>query len=43
MNLIRLSLSNPVAVIAAILMVLLLGIVGLSNLPICEYRQKHHD
>ncbi|MEM7282520.1 MAG: efflux RND transporter permease subunit, partial [Pseudomonadota bacterium] len=34
MNLTRLSLSNPVAVVAAILMVLLLGTVGLSRLPI---------
>ena len=34
MNISRLALSNPVAVIAAILMVLMLGIVGLSNLLI---------
>ena len=34
MNITRLALSNPVAVVAAILMMLLLGVVGLSNLPI---------
>jgi hydrophobic/amphiphilic exporter-1 (mainly G- bacteria), HAE1 family len=34
MNITRIALSNPVAVIAAILMMLLLGTVGLSNLPI---------
>lgn len=34
MNLTRLSLSNPVAVIAAILLMLLLGAVGLSKLSI---------
>lgn len=34
MNITRLALSNPVAVIAAILLLLLLGIVGLSSLPI---------
>lgn len=34
MNISRLALSNPVAVIAAILLVLLLGAVGLSKLPI---------
>jgi len=30
----RLALSNPVAVIAAILMVVLMGTIGLVNLPI---------
>ncbi len=34
MNLTRLSLSNPVAVIAAVLMMLLLGAVSLGRLPI---------
>ncbi|MGB5245024.1 MAG: efflux RND transporter permease subunit [Woeseia sp.] len=34
MNLTRLSLSNPVAVIAAVLMLMLLGAVGLGRLPI---------
>jgi len=34
MNITRLAISNPVAVIAAILLMLLLGSVGLSNLPI---------
>ena len=34
MNLTRLALSNPVAVTAAILLVLLLGATGLSRLPI---------
>jgi multidrug efflux pump subunit AcrB len=33
-NLTRLAISNPVAVIAAILLVLLLGTVGLASLPI---------
>ena len=33
-NLTKLALSNPVAVIAAILLVLLMGIVALSSLPI---------
>jgi multidrug efflux pump subunit AcrB len=33
-NLTRLSLNNPVAVIAAILLVLLLGSIGLASLPI---------
>ncbi len=34
MNLTRLALSNPVAVVAAILLVLLMGAVGLASLPI---------
>ncbi len=34
MNTTRLALSNPVAVIAAILLVLLLGAIGLTKLPI---------
>ena len=34
MNLTRLALSNPVAVVAAILMVLLMGAIGLVSLPI---------
>ena len=34
MNLTRLAISNPVAVIAAILLVLLLGAIGLASLPI---------
>ena len=34
MNLTRLAISNPVAVIAAILLVLLMGTVGLASLPI---------
>jgi len=34
MNVIRLALSNPVAVIAAILLMLLLGVIGLSKLPV---------
>lgn len=34
MNLTRLALSNPVAVVAAILLVLLMGTIGLANLPI---------
>ncbi len=34
MNLTRLAISNPVAVIAAILLVLLMGAVGLASLPI---------
>ena len=34
MGLTRLALSNPVAVVAAILMLLLMGAVGLANLPI---------
>ncbi len=34
MNLTRLSLSNPVAVIAAMLLVLLMGTIGLFSLPI---------
>ena len=34
MGLTRLALSNPVAVVAAILLLLLMGAVGLSNLPI---------
>lgn len=34
MNLTRLAISNPVAVIAAILLVLLMGTVGLLSLPI---------
>ena len=34
MNLTRLALSNPVAVVAAILMVLLMGTIGLASLPI---------
>ena len=34
MGLTRLALSNPVAVIAAILLLLLMGAVGLANLPI---------
>ena len=34
MNLTRLAISNPVAVIAAILLVLLMGTVGLVSLPI---------
>lgn len=34
MNLTRLSLSNPVAVIAAVLMMLLLGAVSLGRLPV---------
>ena len=34
MKLTRLALSNPVAVIAAILMVVLMGTIGLVNLPI---------
>ena len=34
MNLTRLALSNPVAVIAAILLVLLMGTIGLVSLPI---------
>jgi len=34
MNITRVALSNPVAVVAAILLVILLGVVGLSNLPI---------
>ena len=34
MNITRLALSNPVAVIAAILLMLLLGVVGLTKLPI---------
>lgn len=34
MNVTRLALSNPVAVIASILLMLLLGAVGLSKLPI---------
>jgi len=33
-NLTRLALSNPVAVIAAILLVFLLGTIGLVSLPI---------
>jgi len=33
-NLTRLALSNPVAVVAAILMVLLMGTIGLASLPI---------
>lgn len=34
MNISRLAISNPVAVTAAILLVILMGAVGLSNLPI---------
>ena len=34
MNLTKLALSNPVAVIAAILLVLLMGVVAMSSLPI---------
>ncbi|RLA24849.1 MAG: hypothetical protein DRQ63_10505, partial [Gammaproteobacteria bacterium] len=34
MNLTRLSLSNPVAVIAAILLVVLMGGIGLASLPV---------
>lgn len=34
MGLTKLSLSNPVAVIAAVLMVLLMGSIGLTNLPV---------
>jgi len=34
MNLSRISISNPVAVIAAVLLVLLMGSIGLSNLPV---------
>ena len=34
MNLTRLALSNPVAVIAAILLVLLIGAIGLAGLPV---------
>ena len=34
MNLTRASISNPVAVIAAVLLVLLMGAIGLSGLPI---------
>ena len=34
MSLTRISISNPVAVIAAVLLVLLIGSIGLSNLPV---------
>ena len=34
MNLTRISLSNPVAVMAAILLVILIGAIGLFSLPI---------
>ena len=34
MNLTRVSLSNPVAVIAAVLMVLMMGTIGLVSLPV---------
>jgi len=34
MNLTRLSISNPVAVIAAILLILLMGAIGLTSLPV---------
>ncbi|MDH3433691.1 MAG: efflux RND transporter permease subunit, partial [Gammaproteobacteria bacterium] len=34
MNLTRISLSNPVAVIAAILLVLLMGVIAVTSLPI---------
>lgn len=34
MNLARISISNPVAVIAAVLLVLLMGAIGLSSLPV---------
>lgn len=34
MNLTRLSISNPVAVIAAVLLVLLMGTIGLTSLPV---------
>ena len=34
MGLTRLALSNPVAVVAAILMMLLMGAIGLAGLPI---------
>lgn len=34
MNLTRLSLGNPVAVIAAILLVVLMGGIGLVSLPV---------
>lgn len=34
MNLARTSISNPVAVIAAVLLVLLMGSIGLSSLPV---------
>ncbi len=34
MGLTRLALSNPVAVVSAILLLLLMGAIGLANLPI---------
>ncbi len=34
MNLTRVSISNPVAVIAAVLLVLLMGTIGLAKLPV---------
>ena len=34
MNITRLAIANPVAVVAAVLLVLLLGAVGLSKLPV---------
>ena len=34
MSLTRISISNPVAVIAAVLLLLLMGSIGLSNLPV---------
>jgi len=34
MSLPRIAISNPVAVVAAVLMVLLMGAIGLSNLPV---------
>ncbi len=34
MSLTRISISNPVAVIAAVLLVLIIGSIGLSNLPV---------
>lgn len=34
MNLTKLAISNPVAVIAAVLLVLLMGTIGLTKLPV---------
>ncbi len=34
MNLTRLSISNPVAVIAAVLLIVLMGVIGLTSLPV---------
>ena len=37
MNLVRFAIDRPIAVIAAVLMVVLFGLVALETIPIMEY------